>query len=46
VVSFELPWWKNEEEYCIGSLSKRTRKVKIINMLTDHEDVIEVHQFP
>jgi len=36
-------WWKNNEEYCIGRLSSKTRRIKIINMLTDHEDIIEVN---
>ncbi|CAD8058259.1 unnamed protein product [Paramecium primaurelia] len=36
------PWWSNEQQYCIGNLSHKTRKIKIINMLTDHEDIIEV----
>lgn len=37
----EMKWWFNKK-YIIGSLTKKTRKIKIINMLTDHDDVIEV----
>lgn len=36
-----VPWWM-DDEYAIGRLTLKTRKVKLINMLTDHEDVIEV----
>lgn len=37
----KFSWWKNDE-FNIGRLTVKTRKIKIINMLTDHEDVIEV----
>lgn len=36
-----LEWWKSKK-FQIGRLSRRTRKLKVINMLSDHEDVIEV----
>lgn len=35
-------WWRNFDDYCIGKLSQKTRKIKIINVLSDHEDLIEV----
>ena len=38
---FGRPWWKNES-YCIGLLSQKTRKVRIVNTLTSQEQVLEV----
>eukprot|EP01135_Chromosphaera_perkinsii_P010412 Nk52_evm84s2118 gene=Nk52_evmTU84s2118 len=38
---YELPWWK-DPKYCIGILSQRTRKVRIINTLTSQEFIVEV----
>ena len=38
----DLRWWKNKD-YFIGRLTRKTRKIKIINMLTVHEDIIEVY---
>lgn len=35
------PWWKNPK-YIIGRLTMKSRKVRIINMLTHHTDSIEV----
>lgn len=39
--TFGTPWWK-ETRYCVGTLSVRTRKIRIINTLTLQEQVIEV----
>ncbi|XP_062505330.1 cytochrome b5 domain-containing protein 1-like [Corticium candelabrum] len=39
--NFGRPWWK-DERYCIGRLSQKTRKIKIVNMLTLEENTIEV----
>jgi hypothetical protein len=43
---FDLPWWKDHESeeplYWVGMLSQRTRKVRIINMLTKDEHTLEV----
>ncbi len=39
---FEIPWWKDNEKYKIGNLTKRKRKIRIINMLTKHDDILEV----
>ena len=37
----EIPWWRNEK-YVIGSLTQKSRKLRIVNMLTHHIDIIEV----
>ncbi|KAL2917924.1 hypothetical protein HK105_202337 [Polyrhizophydium stewartii] len=37
-----MPWWLDKEEYCIGNLSAKTRKIRIINTLTKDEHVLEV----
>jgi len=39
---FGTPWWKDEAKYCIGTLSKKTRRIQIVNVLTEQEDVLEV----
>lgn len=39
--NFGVPWWKNSA-YTVGFLSVRTRKVRIINALTQQEQTIEV----
>jgi hypothetical protein len=39
--SFKLPWWKNEKYY-IGELSRRPRKIRLLNMLSKTDDVITV----
>ena len=43
-VTFNVPWWKDPIKYMIGSLTTRSRKIKLINMLTKHEDTLEVAQ--
>jgi len=35
------PWWKSKKN-CIGSLTAKTRKIKLYNMLTKQETTIEV----
>jgi len=37
----ETPWWE-DSKYCIGKLSKKTRKIRIVNTLTKDEHIIEV----
>merc|ERR1711862_750309 len=37
--SFETPWWK-DENLRIGQLSLKTRKVRIINMITKDDDIL------
>lgn len=39
----DLPWWK-DSKYVIGTLTAKTRMVKIVNMVTRTEDVISVCQ--
>ncbi|KAI8852018.1 hypothetical protein BC829DRAFT_385757 [Chytridium lagenaria] len=41
VTETATPWWL-DREYCIGKLSQRTRKIRIINTLTKDEHIIEV----
>ncbi|CBZ53625.1 conserved hypothetical protein [Neospora caninum Liverpool] len=35
------PWWL-DEKYVIGRLTKKTRKIRILNLLVQHEVVLEV----
>jgi len=37
----EVPWWK-DQKLVMGNLTQRSRKIRIINMLTHQEDIIEV----
>ncbi|OMJ67742.1 hypothetical protein SteCoe_35022 [Stentor coeruleus] len=39
--SFKIPWWK-DEKYYIGHLSKKPRKIRLLNMLSKTDDIIEV----
>ena len=39
--NFGIPWWK-DTTYCIGILSTRARKIRIMNTLTLQEQIIEV----
>jgi hypothetical protein len=39
--SFMLPWWR-DKSFCIGRLSTKTRKLRVINMLTKNDDILEV----
>ena len=38
------PWWK-DSKYRVGTLTKKTRKIKIMNMLTHQQTILEV-SFP
>ncbi|PRP88786.1 hypothetical protein PROFUN_00254 [Planoprotostelium fungivorum] len=38
---FGPPWWK-DSTYCIGSLSNKTRMIRVINTLSNQEHVLEV----
>lgn len=38
---FVTPWWKNNS-LKIGRLTVKTRKIRIINVLSNQDDVIEV----
>ena len=42
VVEFDTPWWFDEGKYLIGRLTKKVRKVNIINTLTRDEQILEV----
>jgi cytochrome b involved in lipid metabolism len=37
----EKPWWE-DDQYCIGKISQKTRKIRIVNTLTKDEHIIEV----
>ncbi|EGR33495.1 hypothetical protein IMG5_051740 [Ichthyophthirius multifiliis] len=37
----DTPWWKNQK-YFIGVLTIKSRKIKIVNMLSHHEDILEI----
>jgi len=39
--SFETPWWK-DESYRTGKLASKMRKIRLKNVLTNQEDLIEV----
>ena len=39
--AIETPWWK-DKAYVLGNLTKKTRKVKLLNMLSRQETTIEV----
>lgn len=39
--SFQTPWWR-DRSLCIGRLTVKTRKLRIINMLSKDDDIIEV----
>ncbi len=36
-----LPWWK-DEQFRIGTLTVKTRKLRVINLYTKDDDVIDV----
>lgn len=38
--NFIVPWWKNAD-FKVGRLTKKVRKIKIMNTLTEHVDLIE-----
>ena len=37
VVGYDVPWWLDEERYSIGRLTRKVRKITIINTLTKDE---------
>ena len=39
--NIEVPWWR-DRNLVLGKLTQRSRKIRIINMLTHQEDIIEV----
>lgn len=40
--NFNVPWWRDLTRFMIGALTHKTRKIRLINMLTKHEDTLEV----
>jgi hypothetical protein len=40
--SFETSWWSDAARYQVGYLSRRKRKIRIINMLSGQETLLEV----
>jgi hypothetical protein len=38
---FGTPWWRSEK-YLIGNLSKKRRRIRIVNQLTGQDDVLNV----
>jgi len=41
---FETPWWRDNENFMIGRLTRNVRKITIMNTLTKDEETIEVAQ--
>jgi hypothetical protein len=39
---FDEPWFRNDQEFCIGLLSDSVRKVRLVNMLTYQETILLV----
>ena len=42
VQPFDKPWWNDEQNYGIGRLTKKSRKISIINTLNKDEQILEV----
>jgi hypothetical protein len=42
VNDFGLPWWKDDQQFCIGGLSRKTRHIRVVNTLTKDEHLLEV----
>lgn len=42
IQSSQTPWWLDVKKYCIGLRSRKTRKIRIVNTLTQREHVLEV----
>ncbi|KAJ3015373.1 Cytochrome b5 domain-containing protein 1 [Thoreauomyces humboldtii] len=36
------PWWLDKDTYCVGRLSQKTRRIRVVNTLTRDEHVLEV----
>ena len=39
--SYELPWWR-DAKFIIGELTKRSRRIRLVNTLTGHDALLEV----
>ena len=42
VVDFEIPWWRDSDKYMIGRLTKKVRKITLMNTLTKDDEIIDV----
>lgn len=40
-VTDEIKWWK-DKNYIVGKLTRKSRKINIVNMLTDHATLLNV----
>lgn len=40
-VEYDIPWWK-DPQYVVGVLTRKTRKIRIVNTLNSHEITLEV----
>jgi hypothetical protein len=40
--SFDVQWWRDDSRYCIGTLTKKVRKIRLINMLSKQDDILQV----
>jgi len=39
---FHTPWWEDEERFQVGFLSKQSRQIRILNLLTGQADLLNV----
>jgi len=42
VGAYNIPWWNNTDQFCIGRLTKKVRSINVMNTLTKEEFVLEV----
>jgi len=38
----DVPWWKEKTKYLVGTLASHCRKIRIVNLLTKHNEDFEV----
>ena len=41
-IAFDVPWWNDHEKYQIGRLTKKVRKITVMNTLTKDDQLLEV----
>ena len=39
---YEIPWWRDSDKYMIGRLTKKVRKITLMNTLTKDDEIIDV----
>ncbi len=39
---FGIAWWADHERYCVGYLSRAKRSIRVVNTLTNQNDLLEV----